>query len=85
VAYRVLVLAAARDQLLDAPAPLLGHVDGILAVLRVDPETATTAFDMRIVDDELREAIFADGYGMLGIWVLKHQQVVAVTHVTWLA
>jgi hypothetical protein len=34
---------------------------------------------MRIVDDELREAIFAGGHGMLGIWVLKERQIVAVT------
>jgi hypothetical protein len=83
--YRVVILQAARDQLRDAPPRLLGYVDGVLAVLRVDPDTATAAFDMRIVDDEFREAIYGAGHGMLGIWVLKEQQVVAVTHVTWLA
>ena len=82
--YRVVVLHAARDQLRGAPPLLLGYVDGILAVLRVDPEAATAAFDMRVVDDEFREAIFAGGYGMLGIWVLRDQQIVAVTHVTWI-
>jgi len=56
----------------------------VLAVLRVDPDTATTAFDMRIVDDEFREVIYAGGQGMLGIWVLKEQQIIAVTHVTWI-
>jgi len=84
VPYRVVVLHAARDQLRGAPPLLLGYVDGILAVLRVDPEAATAAFDMRVVDDEFREAIFAGGYGMLGIWVLRDQQIVAVTHVTWI-
>jgi hypothetical protein len=83
VPYRVVMLRAARDQLRGAPPLLLGYVDGILAVLRVDPETVTAAFDVRIVDDESREAIFGGGYGMLGFWVLK-QQIVAVTHVTWI-
>jgi hypothetical protein len=84
VPYRVVVLQAARDQLRDAPPRLLGYVDGILAVLRVDPDSATAAFDLRIIDDEFREAIFAAGHGMLGTWVLKDRQIVAVTHVTWL-
>ena len=53
-------------------------------MLRVDPDSATAAFDLRIIDDEFREAIFAAGHGMLGIWVLKERQIVAVTHVTWL-
>jgi hypothetical protein len=83
VPYCVVILHAARDQLRGAPPLLLGYVDGILAVLRVDPEAATAAFDVRILDDEYREVIFAGGYGMLGIWVLKDQQIVAVTHVTW--
>jgi molybdopterin-guanine dinucleotide biosynthesis protein A len=84
VPYRIVILQAARDQLRDAPPHLLGSVDGVLAVLRVDPDTATTAFDMRIVDDELREVIYAGGQGMLGIWALKEQQIIAVTHVTWI-
>ena len=82
--YRVVILRAAREQLRDAPPLLLGYVDGILAVLRVDPETATAAFDVRMVDDEYLEAIFGGGYGMLGIWVLREQRIVAVTHATWI-
>ena len=82
--YRVVILRAARDQLRGAPPLLLGYVGGIVAVLRVDPNAATAAFDVRIVDDEFREAIFAGGRGMLGIWVLEKQQIVAVSHVTWL-
>ena len=39
---------------------------------------------MRIIDDEFREVIHAVGHGMLGIWVLKEQQIVGVTHVSWL-
>jgi hypothetical protein len=57
VPYRVVILEAARDQLRDAPPRLLGYVDGVIAVLRVDPDTATAAFDMRIVDEEFREVI----------------------------
>jgi hypothetical protein len=30
-----------------------------------------------------REAVFAGGRGMLGIWVLEKQQIVAVSHVSW--
>ena len=82
--YRIVILQAARYRLRNAPPRLLGSVDGVLAVLRVDPDTATTAFDMRIVDDEYREVIYAAGQGMLGIWVLTEQQIIAVTHVTWI-
>jgi hypothetical protein len=57
VPYRVLIRRAARDQLRGAPPLLLGYVDGILTVLRVDPEAATAAFDVRVSDDGLREAI----------------------------
>jgi hypothetical protein len=59
-------------------------VDGILTVLRIDPNTATTAFDVRKSDDELRWVIFAGGRGMLGFWVLEERQVVALYNVTWL-
>ena len=51
---------------------------------RVDPKTATAAFDVRILDDEQREVIFADGFGMLGLWVLEDRQLVAVTYVIWI-
>jgi hypothetical protein len=84
VPYRVVILRAAQDQLRDAPPRLLGYVDGILAVLRVDPKTATAAFDVRILDDEHREVSFAGGSGMLGLWVLEDRQIVAVTYVTWI-
>jgi predicted RNA-binding Zn ribbon-like protein len=56
--YRVVVLRTARDQLRDAPPILQGYVDGILAVLRVDPRAATAAFEVRQVDDDYREAIW---------------------------
>jgi hypothetical protein len=84
VQFRVIILRTARDQLRGAPPLLLGYVDGILAVLRVDPNAATAAFDIRKVDDETWEAIFAGGRGILGFWVLEDQRIVAVEHVTWL-
>jgi hypothetical protein len=80
--YRVVVLRAARDQLRDAPPILRGYVDGILAVLRVDPSAATAAFEVRVVDDDYREAIFAGGRGIVGYWLLEEQRTVAVVNVT---
>jgi hypothetical protein len=58
-------------------------VDGILAVLRVDPSAATAAFAIGVVDD-YREAIFAGGRGVVGYWLLEEQRTVAVVNVTWL-
>jgi hypothetical protein len=84
VPYRVLVRRAARDQLRGAPPQLLGYVDGILAVLRVDPEAATAAFDIRISNDGLREAIFAGGRGFLGFRILAEEQVILVYDATWI-
>jgi hypothetical protein len=78
------MLRAARDQLRGASPILQGYVDGILAVLRVDPQAATTAFEVRIIDEEFREAIFAGGRGIIGYWLLESRQVVAVVYVTWL-
>jgi hypothetical protein len=84
VSYRVVVLRAAREQPCDAPPILQGYVDGILAVLRVDPGAATAAFEVRVVDDDYREAIFAGGRGIVGYWLLEEQRTVAVVNVTWL-
>jgi hypothetical protein len=36
-----------------------------------------------MVDEEFREVVFAGGRGILGVWVLEEQQVIAVEHVTW--
>ena len=81
--YRVVILQAARDQLRDAPPLLLGYVDGVLAVLRVDPDAATAAFDVLVSADGLREAIFAGGRGFLDFRVQEERQVVFVYDVTW--
>jgi len=81
--YRVVVLQAAREQLRDAPPILQGYVDGILAVLGVDPSAATAAFEVRVVDDDYREAIFAGGRGIVGYWLLEDLRTVAVVNVTW--
>jgi hypothetical protein len=44
----------------------------------------TAAFDIRISDDGLREAIFAGGRGFLDFRVLEEQDLIAVLNVTWL-
>ncbi len=82
--YRVVISRAARDQLRGAPPILLGYVDGILAILRVDPDATTAAFDIRVSDDGLREAIFAGGRGFLDFRVLEEQDLIAVLDVAWL-
>jgi len=74
VPYRVVILQAARDQLRDAPPLLLGYVDGVLAVLRVDPDAATAAFDV---------LVSADGRGFLDFRVQEERQVIFVYDVTW--
>ena len=50
--YEVVVTNRIRMQLRDAPPVLLGDVAGIIAVLRVDPTTASSVFQIRQVDDE---------------------------------
>ena len=65
------------------PVPY-GYVDGILTVLRVDPEAATAAFDVRVSDDGLREAIFAGGRGFLDFRIRDEEQTVLVYDVTWI-
>ena len=50
----------------------------------ISESPAIAAFDVRMVDEEFREVIFAGGRGILGVWVLEEQQVIAVEHVTWL-
>ena len=72
--YRVVILQTARDQLRDAPPLLLGYVDGVLAVLRVDPDAATAAFDV---------LVSADGRGFLDFRVQEERQVIFVYDVTW--
>jgi hypothetical protein len=84
VPYRVLIRRAARDQLRGAPPLLLGYVDGILTVLRVDPEAARAAFDVRVSDDGLREAIFAGGRGFLDFRIRNEEQTILVYDVTWI-
>jgi len=83
VPYRVVILQTARDQLRDAPPLLLGYVDGVLAVLRVDPDAATAAFDVLVSADGLREAIFAGSRGFLDFRVQEERQVIFVYDVTW--
>ncbi len=56
---------------------------GIVAVLRVDPTTASAAFHARAVNDA-HVAVFAGGHGFLSYWVLEHDEVVVLLELTWL-
>jgi hypothetical protein len=83
LAYRVVAAQAVREQLRGAPAQLQGYVAGIVAVLRVDPTTASAAFHAQILDDA-RVAVFAAGRGFLSYWVLEDDKVVVLLDLTWL-
>jgi hypothetical protein len=81
--YEVVVTNRVRQQLHDAPPVLLGDVAGIIAVLRVDPTTASSVFQIRQVDDEAWIATFGAGRGFLTYWVLEHEQMVVLLDLAW--
>ncbi len=81
--YRVVAARAVREQLRGAPPQLQGYVAGIVAVLRVDPTTASAAFHARAVNDA-HVAVFAGGRGFLSYWVLEVDEVVVLLDLTWL-
>ncbi len=83
MAYRIVATQAVGEQLRGAPPQLQGYVAGIVAVLRVDPTTASAAFHARVVDDA-RVAVFAGGRGFLSYWVLQDDKVVVLLDLTWL-
>ena len=83
LAYRVVAARAFREQLWGAPPQLQGYVAGIVAVLRVDPTTASAAFHARAVNDA-HVAVFAAGRGFLSYWVLEDDSVVVLLDLTWL-
>jgi len=83
LAYRIVATQAVGEQLRGAPPQLQGYVAGIVAVLRVDPTTASAAFHARVVDDA-RVAVFAGGRGFLSYWVLQDDKVVVLLDLTWL-
>jgi hypothetical protein len=83
LAYRVIARRIVRDQLRDAPPLLRGYVAGAIALLRVDPTSASLAFT--IVDEgDFRTLIFPSGLGFLRYELIEEEQVVLLVHLTWL-
>jgi hypothetical protein len=81
--HQIVLTRRARQQLLDAPPTLQGYVTGITAVLRVDPTTASAAFQIRQVDDDSWTATFGAGRGFLTYWVVQDQRAVVLLDWTW--
>lgn len=81
--YEVVVTNRIRMQLRDAPPVLLGDVAGIIAVLRVDPTTASSVFQIRQVDDEAWIATFGAGRGFLTYWVVEDERMVVLLDLAW--
>jgi hypothetical protein len=58
-------------------------VDGIIAMLRVDPAGASVAF-MVIGGRDFKTIVFAEGRGFLRYHIFEEQRVVVLVHLTWL-
>ena len=81
--YEVFVTNRIRMQLRDAPPVLLGDVAGIIVVLRVDPTTASSVFQIRQFDDEAWIATFGAGRGFLTYWVVEDERMVVLLDLAW--
>lgn len=79
----MLLTEQVRAQLRDAPPPLQGYIDGLVAFLRVDPTSASAAFPV-IRGHLYRTIVFADGQGFLDFEVFEDQGVVVLDRLTWL-
>jgi hypothetical protein len=53
-----------RAQLEDAPPELRGYVDGVVALLRVDPAAASVAFIL-VGGTDYKTIVFGEGRGFL--------------------
>jgi hypothetical protein len=83
LAYRVIAEPAVREQISDAPPVLQGYVAGAVALLRVDPLSASVAFT--IVDEgDFRTLVFPGGRGFLRYVVVEEDQVVFLVDLTWI-
>ena len=80
--YQVLVTQRVRQQLRDAPPPLVGSVAGIIAVLRVDPTEASMIFRRRRLDDGGWTVTFGAARGSLTYWVVQAEQLVVLLDLT---
>ena len=72
-----------REQLEDAPPELRGYVDGIVAVLRVDPAAASVAFVL-VGGSEYKTIVFGEERGFLDYHVFAEQRVVVLVDLIWL-
>jgi hypothetical protein len=79
----VLAARKVREQLEDAPPELRGYVDGIVAVLRVDPAAASVAFVL-VGGSEYKTIVFGEGRGFLDYHVFAEQRVVVLVDLIWL-
>ena len=80
--YQVLVTQRVRQQLRDAPPPLVGYVAGIIAILRVDPTEASMIFRIRRLGDTGWTVIFGAAQGSLTYWVIQAEQLVVLLDLT---
>jgi hypothetical protein len=80
--YQVLVTQRVRQQLRDAPPPLVGSVAGIIAVLRVDPTEASMIFRIRRLGDTGWTVTFGAARGSLTYWVVQAEQLVVLLDLT---
>jgi hypothetical protein len=82
-AHQIILTRRVRRQLRESPPIVQGYVTGITAVLRVDPTTASTAVQIRQVDDDAWTATFGAGRGFLTYWVIQSQRAVVLLDWTW--
>jgi hypothetical protein len=81
--YPVIAARSVREQLAAAPPQLRGYVDGVVALLRVDPTAASAAFPI-VGGEDFKTIVFADGRGFLDYHVFEEQQVIVLVSLTWL-
>jgi hypothetical protein len=82
-AHQIILTRRVRWRLRESPPIVQGYVTGITAVLRVDPTTASTAVQIRQVEDDAWTATFGAGRGFLTYWVIQSQRAVVLLDWTW--
>ena len=82
-AYKVVLSDRVRQQLHDAPPILEGYLNGITAILRIDPIASSTMLHIRQTDEDAWTAAYAEGRGFITYWVVYEQRVVVVVDWIW--
>jgi hypothetical protein len=82
--YEALLTRRVQDALRAAPSALWGHVAGITAVLRVDPTTTSSVFQIRRTED-VWTVTFGAGFGFLTYQVLEPERIVVLLDLAWVA